>query len=59
MGSVLELRRPEFCALRKWRIRDFDNFLFFYEPQADGVSIVRALRATQDWWQLFGVGSPL
>ena len=44
--------------MRKWRIRDFDNFLIFYEPRPDGVSVVRVLRASQDWWQLFGLGGP-
>jgi toxin ParE1/3/4 len=58
MGAALTLRRPEFAALRKWRIRDFDNLLIFYESRADGVSIVRVLHATQDWWQLFGVDGP-
>jgi toxin ParE1/3/4 len=58
MGAALALQRPEFKALRKWRIRDFDNFLIFYELRTDGVSIVRVLYATQDWWQLFGVDGP-
>jgi toxin ParE1/3/4 len=58
MGSALKLQRPEFAAMRKWRIRDFDNFLIFYEPRPDGVSVVRVLRASQDWWQLFGLGGP-
>jgi toxin ParE1/3/4 len=51
MGAALTLRRPELAALRKWRIRDFENFLIFYVPRANGVSVVRVLYATQDWWQ--------
>jgi len=58
MGAALTLRRREFAALRKWRIREFDNFRISNEPRADGVSIVRVLHATQDWWQLLGVGGP-
>jgi toxin ParE1/3/4 len=58
MGAALALRRPELAALRKWRIRDFDNYLIFYEPSTDGVSIVRILYATRDWWQLLEVDGP-
>jgi toxin ParE1/3/4 len=58
MGAALALRRPELAALRKWRIRDFDNYLIFYEPRTEGVSIVRVLYATRDWWQLLGVDGP-
>lgn len=58
MGSAIHSRRPEFVALRKWRVRDFDNFLIFYEPRPDGVSIVRVLHGTQDWWRLIGADGP-
>ena len=58
MGAALTLRRPELAELRKWRIREFENFLIFYLPRTNGVSIVRVLYATQDWWQLFGVDGP-
>jgi plasmid stabilization system protein ParE len=34
------------------------EFLIFYVPRTNGVSIVRVLYATQDWWQLFGVDGP-
>jgi toxin ParE1/3/4 len=55
MGAALPMRRPELAQLRRWRIREFENFLIFYLPRSDGVSIVRVLYGTQDWWQLFGV----
>ena len=58
MGAALSLRRPELAELRKWRIREFENYLIFYLPRTNGVSIVRVLYATQDWWQLFGVNGP-
>jgi toxin ParE1/3/4 len=58
MGTALTLRRTELGAIRKWRVREFDNFLIFYEPRPDDVSIVRVLYATRDWWQLFGVDGP-
>ena len=54
MGAPLTLKPPDLANVRKWRIKGFDNHLVFYEPRPDGVSIVRILHATRDWWQLLG-----
>lgn len=54
MGAALHLKRPELANIRKWRVKDFDNHLVFYEPRPDGVSIVRVLHAASDWRQLLG-----
>ena len=55
MGAPLTLESPEMAGLRKWRVKDFDNYLIFYMPRPDGVSIVRVLYATRDWWGLLGM----
>ena len=55
MGAPLTLKRPELTHIRKWRVKDFDNHLVFYEPRPDGVSIVRVLHAVSDWWGLLGL----
>src|ERR1700736_1799148 len=55
MGSPLALKRPEFAGIRKWRVPDFENFLLFYLPRRDGISVVRVLHAAQDWWSLLGM----
>src|ERR1039457_5863364 len=55
MGAPLVLRRPELAELRKWRVKDFEHFLIFYQPRGDGASIVRVLHANQDWWRTLGV----
>jgi len=55
MGSPLTLKRPEFAGMRKWRVPDFESFLVFYLPRRDGISVVRVLRAEQDWWSLLGL----
>lgn len=55
IGGLLTLRHPELAAMRKWRIKDFDNHLIFYLPRPDGVSIVRVLHAARDWWGLLGL----
>jgi toxin ParE1/3/4 len=49
------LSQPALRRLRKWRINGFDNYLIFYLPHADGVSIIRVLYAAQDWWRLLGL----
>jgi toxin ParE1/3/4 len=55
MGVVLSLRPTRLAGMRKWRVNDFENFLIFYQPRANGVSIVRILHAAQDWWGLLGI----
>lgn len=55
IGAPLTLRHPDLATMRKWRIKDFENHLIFYIPQAGGVTIVRVLHAARDWWSLLGV----
>ncbi|TRZ67284.1 MAG: type II toxin-antitoxin system RelE/ParE family toxin [Rhodocyclaceae bacterium] len=55
IGSPMTLRNPELAGMRKWRINDFDNYLIFYLPRSDSVSIVRVLHAARDWWHLLGI----
>lgn len=51
MGAGLTLHHPKLAGLRKWRVTDFESFLIFYVPRSDGVSIIRVLHASQDWWR--------
>ena len=55
IGAPLTLRHPNLAGMRKWRVKDFDNHLGFYQPRPDGVSIVRVLDAASDWWRLLGL----
>lgn len=48
IGAPLTLSHPALAGMRKWRINGFDNYLIFYLPRSDGVSIVRVLHASQD-----------
>lgn len=54
IGIALTLGHPNLTSIRKWHVRDFDNYLVFYQLRDDGVSIVRVLHGAQDWWRLFG-----
>jgi toxin ParE1/3/4 len=55
MGGLVRVRAAELSGLRKWPVRNFENFLIFYLPRSGGVSIVRVLHGKQDWWQALGV----
>ena len=55
IGAPLTLRRSELAGLRKWQVRDFDNFLIFYQPRNNDISIVRVMHTAQDWWSLFEI----
>ena len=57
MGAPLPLKHPDLAGMRKWAVKDFDNFLIFYLPHPDGVSIVRVLHGARDWWALLGIGA--
>jgi toxin ParE1/3/4 len=57
IGSPLRLKHPDLAGMRKWRVKGFDNHLIFYMPMPDGVSIVRVLHASRDWWRLLDVAS--
>ena len=55
IGVPLTLRRSELADLRKWQVRDFDNFLIFYQQRSKDISIVRVMHAAQNWWSLFEI----
>lgn len=55
IGAPLVLKHPELAGIRKWRVKDFDEYLIFYLPRSDGISIVRVLHAARDWWSLLGI----
>lgn len=55
IGSPLPLREPDVAALRKWRVREFERALIFYQAHDRGVTIVRVLQATQDWWKILAL----
>jgi len=55
MGSPLMLQNPKFVGIRKWRVKKFINILIFYMPINDGVSIVRVIHASQNWWSILGL----
>lgn len=57
MGAPLALSHPSLTGARKWRVKNFDNYLIFYLPLRNGVSIVRVLHSAKDWRTLLGLES--
>jgi toxin ParE1/3/4 len=57
MGTPLALKRPELAGLRKWSVDSFDSILIFYLPLRDGISVVRVLHGSRDWWSVLGLAS--
>lgn len=55
IGAPVNSRHPNLAGMRRWRVREFENFLIFYLPRADGVTVVRVLHAARDWWSLLGL----
>ena len=55
IGSPLVVDDPGLSGIRKWPVKNFENFLIFYMPHERGVTIVRVLYARQDWWGLLGI----
>lgn len=55
IGAPLTLQHPELAGMRKWPLKEFDNYLIFYLPRRDGISIVRVLHSARDWWSLLGI----
>lgn len=55
MGSPVEGRRADLSHLRRWRVREFEDFLIFYLPLEDGVDIVRVIYGVQDWMRIFAL----
>jgi toxin ParE1/3/4 len=57
IGSPLATRRPGTRRIEEVACEGLPNFLIFYQARTDGVSIVRIIHGTQDWWQLFDVAA--
>ena len=48
MGRRREMRSTRFAALRQWPIRNFENYLIFYQPIENGIEVLRVLHGARD-----------
>jgi toxin ParE1/3/4 len=53
MGVATSFINSEIRNLRRWRIRDFENFLIFYRPFDDGIEVIRVLHGAREIERLF------
>ena len=57
IGAPIQTRSPALAGMRRWPVRDFRSYLIFYLPRPDGISVVRVLHGSRDWWSLLGIDS--
>jgi toxin ParE1/3/4 len=55
IGAPIQARSPALAGMRKWPVRDFRSYLIFYLPRPDGMSVVRVLHGSRDWWGLLEI----
>jgi toxin ParE1/3/4 len=56
MGIRCGFRRPSLIRLRRWPVKDFENWLIFYRPKRNGVEIVHVLHGSRDIENIFDTG---
>ena len=57
MGTPCGFRRPSLNRLRRWPVKDFENWLIFYQPKRDGVEVVHVLHGSRDILSLLDTGA--
>jgi toxin ParE1/3/4 len=55
MGPALATNRPPLRGIRKWAVGGFPYVLVFYKPRRGGISVIRVLHGSRDWWGLLGL----
>ena len=53
MGAARKL--GQFPNLRMWRVREFEKYLIFYQPDADDIEIMRVIHAAQDYHRILNL----
>jgi len=53
IGSPRKVRKPEFQAVRMWRVSGFESYLIFYFPRKDGIAVERVIHASLDYRRIF------
>ena len=53
MGRGRKFSQEELSELRSFRVKDFENYLIFYVPLPDGISVLRVLHGARNLEQIF------
>jgi toxin ParE1/3/4 len=54
LGASCSFGRPALRRLRRWPVKDFENWLVFYRPRRNGVEIVHLIHGARDIESLLG-----
>ena len=54
MGARCGFRGPRIRRLRRWRVKDFENWLIFYQAKRNGVEIIHVMHGARDIESLLG-----
>ena len=54
VGALCTFRSPALRHIRRWPVKDFENWLIFYLPRRNGVEIVHLIHGARDIESLFG-----
>jgi toxin ParE1/3/4 len=54
LGVLCDFRSPALRHLRRFPVKDFENWLIFYLPRRNGVEIVHLIHGARDIESLFG-----
>jgi toxin ParE1/3/4 len=53
MGPARNFLHERLRNLRSFRVKDFENYLIFYEPLPDGINVFHILHGARDLEQFF------
>ena len=53
MGPVRKFSHKRLLNLRSFRVKNFENYLIFYEPLPDGISVFHVLHGARNLDQFF------
>jgi toxin ParE1/3/4 len=53
MGFSRKFEQERLRELRSFRVKDFENYLIFYRPLPDGISVFHILHGARDIQQFF------
>lgn len=48
MGVLCGFRRPSARHLRRWPVKEFENWLIFYQAKHDGIEVVHLMHGARD-----------
>jgi len=48
VGALCAFRKPALRRIRRWPVKDFENWLIFYQPKRNGVEIVHVIHGARD-----------